>query len=104
MRSARFSCSRSRLRCALAVVRLVVGTEVEILNWLDDHSRFLLAATTYRRVAGPDVIASFIDTINTHGLPASTLTDIQSVRAALNPFCRPTGRIGAIRHPPVVVA
>jgi transposase InsO family protein len=62
--------------------QLADGSEVEILNWLDDHSRYLLAATAYHRVAGPDVVASFIDTINTHGLPASTLTDNGSVYTA----------------------
>jgi transposase InsO family protein len=61
---------------------LADGTDVEILNWLDDHSRYLLAATAYRRVAGPDVVASFIDTVNTHGLPAATLTDNGSVYTA----------------------
>ncbi|WP_232232107.1 DDE-type integrase/transposase/recombinase [Mycobacterium triplex] len=54
---------------------LADGTEVEILNWLDDHSRYLLTCTAYRRVAGPDVVASFTDTVNTYGLPAATLTD-----------------------------
>jgi transposase InsO family protein len=58
---------------------LADGTEVEILNWLDDHSRYLLACTALRRVAGPDVVSTFIDTVNTHGLPASTLTDNGSV-------------------------
>jgi transposase InsO family protein len=55
--------------------QLANGSEVEILNWLDDHSRYLLASTAYRRVAGPDVVASFTETANTYGLPASTLTD-----------------------------
>jgi transposase InsO family protein len=59
--------------------QLADGSEVEILNWLDDHSRFLLACTAYHRVGGPDVVASFVDTANTHGLPASTLTDNGSV-------------------------
>jgi hypothetical protein len=45
---------------------------VEILNWLDDHSRYLLTCTAYDRVTGPDVVASFTDTANTYGLPAST--------------------------------
>src|SRR6201996_8931728 len=54
---------------------LADNTEVEILNWLDDHSRYLLAATAYRRVTGPDVVASFTATAATYGLPASTLTD-----------------------------
>jgi transposase InsO family protein len=58
---------------------LADGTEVEILNWLDDHSRYLLACTAYHRVGGPDVVVSFTDTVNTHGLPASTLTDNASV-------------------------
>src|SRR5271170_5491291 len=62
--------------------QLADGTDVEILNWLDDHSRYLLAATAYQRVAGPDVVASFIDTVNTHGLPAATLTDNGSVYTA----------------------
>jgi transposase InsO family protein len=62
--------------------QLADGTGVEILNWLDDHSRYLLAATAYRRVGGPDVVASFIDTANIHGLPAATLTDNGAVYTA----------------------
>ncbi len=54
---------------------LADGTDTEILNWLDDHSRYLLHSTAYRRVTGPDVVASFTDTAQRHGLPASTLTD-----------------------------
>jgi transposase InsO family protein len=55
------------------------GSDVEILHWLDDHSRYLLSCTAYRRVAGPDVVASFTATAATSGLPASTLTDNGSV-------------------------
>jgi len=55
------------------------GTDVEILSWLDDHSRYLLACTAYRRVTVGDVVASFTDTAATYGLPASTLTDNGSV-------------------------
>jgi transposase InsO family protein len=58
---------------------LADGTEVEILNWLDDHSRYLLACTAYPRVTGPDVVASFTATATTYGLPASTLTDNAAV-------------------------
>jgi transposase InsO family protein len=58
---------------------LADGTEVDVLNWLDDHSRYLLACTAYQRVTGPDVVASFIDTVNTYGLPTSTLTDNAAV-------------------------
>ncbi|MBV8786251.1 MAG: IS481 family transposase [Mycobacterium sp.] len=59
--------------------KLADGTDIEILSWLDDHSRFLLTATAYRRVSGPDVVTSFLHTAATHGLPASTLTDNGSV-------------------------
>jgi transposase InsO family protein len=58
---------------------LADGTAVEILNWLDDHSRYLLAATAYPRVTGPDVVAGFTATATTYGLPASTLTDNAAV-------------------------
>jgi transposase len=58
---------------------LADGTEVEILNWLDDHSRYLLACTAYPRVTGPDVVASFTATAIAYGLPASTLTDNAAV-------------------------
>lgn len=58
---------------------LADGTDAEILSWLDDHSRYLLSCTAYRRVGGPDVVASFTDTADTHGLPATTLTDNGSV-------------------------
>ncbi len=55
--------------------RLADGSEVEILNWLDDHSRFLLAATAFGRVAGDDVVAMFATAGEAHGWPAATLTD-----------------------------
>lgn len=58
---------------------LADGTDVEILNWLDDHSRYLLCCVAYRRVGGPDVVASFTATAAHYGLPASTLTDNGSV-------------------------
>jgi transposase InsO family protein len=54
---------------------LADGTDVEILNWLDDHSRYLLSCTAHRRVTGPDVVATFTTTATEFGLPASTLTD-----------------------------
>ena len=70
------------LAIRLHPLALADGTDVEILNWLDDHSRYLLACTAYPRVSGPDVAPSFIDTANTYGLPASTLTDNGSVYTA----------------------
>jgi transposase InsO family protein len=55
--------------------RVADGTEVEILNWLDDHSRYLLACTAFRRVGGDDVVATFTAAGDAHGWPAATLTD-----------------------------
>jgi transposase InsO family protein len=54
---------------------LADGTDVEILNWLDDHSRLLLACTAHARVTGPLVIASFLAAIAAYGTPTATLTD-----------------------------
>lgn len=55
--------------------RLADGTDVEILNWLDDHSRLLLSCTVHRPVTGRTVVDTFLTTIDVYGLPASTLTD-----------------------------
>jgi len=59
--------------------RLADGSEVEICSWLDDHSRYLLACTVFRRVGGDDVVATFTATGDAHGWPAATLTDNGSV-------------------------
>jgi len=59
--------------------RLADGTEVEICSWLDDHSRYLLACTVFRRVGGDDVVATFTAAGDAHGWPAATLTDNGSV-------------------------
>jgi transposase InsO family protein len=59
--------------------RLSDGSDVEILNWLDDHSRLLLSCTGFDRVTGDHVVTSFSENINDYGLPASTLTDNGSV-------------------------
>jgi transposase InsO family protein len=54
---------------------LADGTDTEILNWLDDHSRLLLSCTVHEHVTGTDVVESFTENINEYGPPASTLTD-----------------------------
>ena len=54
---------------------LADGTDVEILNWLDDHSRYLLSCTVHTPVTGDDVVTTFLTAIQEHGTPASTLTD-----------------------------
>lgn len=86
---------------------LADGTDVEILNWLDDHSRYLLACTAYRRVTGPDVLASFTATTTRYGLPAATLTDNGAVYTSRfthghNDFERLLASLGVIQkngHP-----
>ncbi|MCV7078722.1 integrase core domain-containing protein [Mycobacterium szulgai] len=50
-------------------------THVEILCWIDDHSRYALCLTAHRRVTGPIVLDAFSKTCAAHGVPASTLTD-----------------------------
>jgi len=55
--------------------RLSTGHDVEILNFLDDHSRLLLTATAFDRVTGPAVVAVFRAAVARHGMPASVLSD-----------------------------
>jgi len=51
------------------------AAEVEIISWLDDHSRYALHVTAHPRISGPIVLASFRLAASQHGFPASTLTD-----------------------------
>jgi transposase InsO family protein len=55
--------------------RLADGTDIEILTWLDDHSRYALSVTAHRPVTGPIVVTTFRAAIAEHGIPFSTLTD-----------------------------
>ena len=55
--------------------QLAGQTDAEVLNWLDDHSRYLLSSTAHQAVTGDDVVALLLQTIDEHGPPASTLTD-----------------------------
>lgn len=59
--------------------RLADGSEVEIIDWLDDHARYLLGLTACARVAGEDVVATFLAAGDEHGWPAATLTDNAAV-------------------------
>jgi transposase InsO family protein len=62
--------------------RLADGTEIEIISWLDDHSRYLLGLTACARVGGDDVVATFTAAGEAHGWPAATLTDNGTVYTA----------------------
>lgn len=54
---------------------LTGGTRVEILDFLDDHSRYLLRIQASPAFTGAQVAAHLQELINHYGPPASTLTD-----------------------------
>lgn len=55
--------------------RLQDGSDVEILAFIDDHSRYALSVTAHRRVTGDIVADRFLRTAASMGFPASILTD-----------------------------
>jgi transposase InsO family protein len=55
--------------------QLAAGTEVEILNVVDDHSRLLVASRAFVTTKAADVVATFHRGAATWGYPASLLTD-----------------------------
>jgi hypothetical protein len=54
---------------------LADGTEVEIVSWLDDHSRYALSVTAHPVTTGQVTLATFRAACAKYGIPASTLTD-----------------------------
>lgn len=54
---------------------LADGSDTETISWLDDHSRYALHVTVHDRITGPIVVDTFNKTAQTHGFPASVLTD-----------------------------
>jgi transposase InsO family protein len=54
---------------------LIDGTDVEILTFLDDHSRYAISVTAHHPVTGPAVVDAFRRATGRYGPPASTLTD-----------------------------
>src|SRR2546421_10409839 len=58
---------------------LADGSHVEILNLLDDHSRFCLASVAFATVKAPDVLATFYSAAESHGYPAKFLSDNAAV-------------------------
>lgn len=51
------------------------GGDVEVITWLDDHSRYALHISAHQRITGQIVLTTFRDAMSEHGCPASTLTD-----------------------------
>lgn len=54
---------------------LASGEGIEILTFIDDHSRLALSVTAYPVVTVQLVLTQFRATVNEYGPPASTLTD-----------------------------
>ena len=54
---------------------LADGTDVEILNIIDDHSRLLVASKAFTVTKAPDVVETFHHAAARLGFPASVLTD-----------------------------
>jgi len=64
---------------------LTDGSDTETITWLDDHSRYALHVSCHRRITGPIVVNTFTEPVETHGFPASVLTDngmVYTVRLA----------------------
>jgi transposase InsO family protein len=64
--------------------RLVDGGEIEILDVIDDQSRFLVASVARAVFKAADVVACFHEAASAHGLPASLLTDNGAVFTAVS--------------------
>jgi transposase InsO family protein len=56
-------------------IPLADGTDTEVLTFIDDHSRYVLACTAQRAVTTTLVIAAFRHAVAAHGIPASILSD-----------------------------
>jgi transposase InsO family protein len=54
-------------------------TAVEILNLLDDHSRFCLASVSFTTVEAANVLETFYAAAQSHGYPAKFLSDNAAV-------------------------
>lgn len=55
--------------------RLTNGAAVEIITWLDDHSRYCLHLSAHTRISAAIAAQTFTSTAKQYGWPASTLTD-----------------------------
>ena len=69
------TCPTRRWQADFTHWRLADGSDVEILCWIDDHSRYAISVTAHRRVTGHIVVDTFTKALEDHGIPASTLTD-----------------------------
>src|SRR5215212_8358666 len=51
------------------------GADVEILTFIDDHSRYAHSVSCHQPVTGPAGLAAFRQTVADRGIPASVLSD-----------------------------
>jgi len=58
------------------------GTSIEILDFIDDHSRLIVACDARRSTSAHDVLSSFERAVQRHGSPASVLTDNAAIFSA----------------------
>jgi transposase InsO family protein len=61
---------------------LTEGRNVEIINFIDDHSRLIVASHAVRVATAPVVLKTFHDAAKRWGFPASVLTDNGAVYTA----------------------
>ncbi len=58
---------------------LADGSEVEILNLIDDHSRLVLASVSFSSIKAADVVQTFHEAAEAYGFPATWLSDNAAV-------------------------
>jgi transposase InsO family protein len=58
---------------------LADGARVEILNFIDDHSRLFVASMAFSTVKAANALETFLRGVNEFGMPASLLTDNAAV-------------------------
>ena len=46
------------------------GADIEIITWLDDHSRYALHVTAHHRITAPIVLTTFRQAADQHGIPS----------------------------------
>jgi transposase InsO family protein len=84
------------------------GADVEILSFIDDHSRYAISVTCHRTVTGPTVLNAFRQAVADQGIPASVLSDNGLVyttrfaggragRDTLNGFQAELGDLGVVQ-------
>ena len=55
--------------------RLDTDTDIEIINYLDDHTRYCIASVAVTVTHAADITETFLAAAQRHGTPASVLTD-----------------------------